>query len=93
VPSREIESLQPDVRQFEPRIALDGGDDGLALLRRIIANAPAHLAPGGVLAVEVGAGQARVVAQSMGEAGFAAIDVRRDYARIERVVSGVVVSA
>lgn len=90
IPSRELESLQPDVRDFEPRMALEGGDDGLAFLRRIVAAAPSHLTPdGGVLAVEVAAGEAPAVAALFEEAGFGGVNVRRDYARIERVVSGV----
>ncbi|MDP9001366.1 MAG: peptide chain release factor N(5)-glutamine methyltransferase [Myxococcota bacterium] len=90
IPSRELESLQPDVRDFEPRMALEGGDDGLAFLRRIIEIAPSHLIPaGGVLAVEVAAGEAAAVAALFEAAGFGGVDVCRDYARIERVVSGV----
>ena len=88
--SADIGALQPDVRDFEPRLALDGGDDGLAALRRVIAGAPAHMAsPGGILAVEVGAGEASAVVALFEHAGFGQIEVRRDYARIERVVSGV----
>ena len=88
VPTGELPSLMPDVRDFEPRLALDGGDDGLALLRRIVAGAPSHLAPRGVLAVEVGAGEAPDVVGLFEAAGFTGVEVRRDYARIERVVSG-----
>ncbi|MGD0526419.1 MAG: peptide chain release factor N(5)-glutamine methyltransferase [Polyangiaceae bacterium] len=90
VAAGEIASLMADVRDHEPRLALDGGDDGLAMLRRVIAGAPARLVrPGGVLAVEVGAGQAPAVAQLFEQAGFSSIEAKRDYARIERVVSGV----
>ncbi len=90
VPAGEIASLEPDVREFEPRIALDGGDDGLSALRRVVADAPAHLVSrGGVLAVEVGAGEAGAVVALFESAGFSRIEVRRDYSRIERVVSGV----
>jgi release factor glutamine methyltransferase len=89
VANDDIPALMQDVRDFEPRLALEGGDDGLATLRRVVAEAPAHLATGGVLAVEVGAGQAPAVVGLFAQAGFDAVDVRRDYARIERVVSGV----
>jgi release factor glutamine methyltransferase len=85
----EVGSLPPDVREYEPRLALEGGDDGLATLRRIVADAPGRLAPGGVLATEVGAGQAASVVALFERAGFADIEIRRDYGRIERVVSGV----
>jgi release factor glutamine methyltransferase len=85
----EIPALPTDVRQFEPRLALEAGDDGLAVVRRLVAEAPAHLDAGGVLAAEVGAGQAAAVVALFERSGFTAIDVRRDYGRIERVVSGV----
>ena len=88
IPGAEIATLDPDVRDFEPRLALDGGDDGLAVLRRVVAGAPAWLVPGGVLAVEVGAGEAPAVV-ALFERDFAAVEVRRDYGRIDRVVSGV----
>ncbi|MCL2447458.1 MAG: hypothetical protein FWD17_00770, partial [Polyangiaceae bacterium] len=65
------------------------GEDGLDVLRRIVAGAPLHLAPSGVLAVEVGAGEAGRVKDLFAAAGFGAVAVTRDYARIERVVSGV----
>jgi release factor glutamine methyltransferase len=81
-----------DMRDFEPRLALEGGDDGLDVLRRVVAGAPAHLVPGGVLAVEVGAGQAPAVGELFRAAGFAEVEARRDYARIERVVSAVLPS-
>ena len=92
VASGEIPSLQPDVRDHEPRLALEGGADGLDVVRRVVAGAPAHLAPGGVLAVEVGAGQAPAVAKFFEAAGLSAVETHRDYARIERVVSGVLQS-
>jgi len=86
----EIDSLQPDVRDHEPRLALDGGADGLDVVRRIVADAPRSLRPAGTLALEVGAGQAPAVAALLAGGPFAAVEVRRDYAGIERVVSGVV---
>jgi release factor glutamine methyltransferase len=89
VASSEIEELAPEIREFEPRVALDGGRDGLDVVRRIVAQAPCHLAQGGVLALEVGAGEARSVADLLGQRGFADVEVRRDYGRVERVVSGV----
>jgi release factor glutamine methyltransferase len=93
IPTHEIASLDADVRDFEPRLALDGGDDGLAFLRRIVDGARAWLAAGGLLAVEVGAGEAEQVATLFTENGFAGVQVRRDYGRIERVVSGVLKAA
>ena len=89
IASAEIATLMPDVRTFEPRLALDGGDDGLALVRRIVTGARERLAPGGVLAIEIGAGESADVRALVEADGYDAVEVRRDYARIERVVSGV----
>ncbi len=89
VASLEIASLEPEIREHEPRLALDGGDDGLAIVRRIVASASDHLVPGGVLALEVGAGESASVAALFASAGFVRVEVRRDYGHIERVVSGV----
>jgi release factor glutamine methyltransferase len=85
----DLPGIMPDVRDFEPRLALVGGADGLDLVRRVVAGAAPFLVPGGVLAVEVGAGQAPAVAALFERAGYQQIELRRDYARIERVVSGV----
>jgi release factor glutamine methyltransferase len=87
--SDELDDLPADVRDHEPRLALDGGEGGLVLLRTIVANAPTHLADGGVLAVEVAAGQAESVRTLFALAGFSDVEVSLDYGRIERVVSGV----
>jgi release factor glutamine methyltransferase len=89
VVSNEIDSLQPEICCHEPRVALDGGEDGLDIVRRIVRSASAHLARAGVLAVEVGAGSAPAVAELFAQAGFEQVAVVRDYGRIERVVSGV----
>jgi release factor glutamine methyltransferase len=89
IASAEIDALELDVRGHEPRLALDGGDDGLAIVRRIVAGARAHLAGSGCLALEIGYGEAAAAAALLADAGFTAVEVRRDYARIERVVSGV----
>ena len=87
IPSADIDGLAADVRS-EPRLALDGGADGLALVRRLVAEAPELLHPGGCLALEVGAGQADAVEKLLGATGFGGIRCRRDLAGIERVVSG-----
>jgi len=85
----QIDALAPDIARFEPRLALDGGHDGLSVIARIAAQATAHLEQGGVLAMEVGHGQAERAASMLASAGFVEIERARDYARIERVVSGV----
>jgi release factor glutamine methyltransferase len=89
VPSDDIAGLDVDVRDFEPRQALDGGADGLELVRAVVAAAPRHLVPGGVLAVEVGFDQATRTRTLFEAAGFSAIESRRDYGGHERVVSGI----
>jgi release factor glutamine methyltransferase len=89
IPRAEIAELAPDVRDFEPRLALDGGDDGLDLVRRIIEEAPSHLAPGAVLALEIGYGQAAAVTALFEQRGFRDVARDKDYGGVERVVSGV----
>jgi release factor glutamine methyltransferase len=89
IPTGDLAGLAADVRAFEPRHALDGGPDGLDLLRRVIDGAPAFLVPGGALAVEVGAGEAAAVADVFAARGFVDVVRTRDYGRIERVVHGV----
>jgi release factor glutamine methyltransferase len=84
----DIEGLQPDIREFEPRLALDGGADGLDLVRRIVERAPDHLVPGGVLALEIGMGEAAATQALLEARGFTEVRADRDYAKIDRVVSG-----
>jgi release factor glutamine methyltransferase len=71
IASGDIASLAPDVRDFDPHLALDGGTDGLHFYRAIAAAAPTLLAPGGVLVVELGIGQAEPVAHLFAAAGLA----------------------
>lgn len=71
VPAAEMAYLPADVRRWEPRRALDGGDDGLDLVRRVVAAAAAALRPGGWLAVEVGGDQDRALAPTLAAHGFA----------------------
>ncbi len=89
IPTAELATLMPDVREHEPRVALDGGEDGLVLVRRIVQEAPDFLSKGGLLAIEVGAGEAPSAAALLAERGFHDVRIDRDLARIERVVSGV----
>lgn len=88
IPTADLAGLDPEVRLFDPARALDGGVDGLDFYRRIPAAAPAHLAPGGLLAFEVGHDQAPAVGALLAAAGFAAIEVRQDLVGIQRVVLG-----
>lgn len=89
IPDREVEELDPGIRDHEPRLALSGGDDGLSLTRRIASEAPRHLAPGGVLAVEIMAGTSEAVVALLEQEKFQRIEVARDYSGHDRVVSGV----
>ena len=88
ITTSDLAELQPEVRDFEPRLALDGGADGLAAYRVIVREAPKHLNPGGWLLLEVGAGQAQDVAAMLAQSGFTAIISSTDAAGIERVVGG-----
>ena len=85
----DLGGLQPEVRDFEPREALDGGLDGLDFYRKIIPAAPDHLNPGGWLMVEVGIGQAKEVLAMFGKTGrFGELFTAKDPGGIERVVGG-----
>lgn len=84
----DIEKLQPEVRDFEPKIALAGGADGLDFYRQIIPLAPDHLTPGGWLLLEVGAGQSEEVTEIFANNSFSAIFSTKDPAGIDRVVGG-----
>lgn len=87
IPSDEIERLPPEVRLYEPRMALDGGPDGLEIHRRILASAGRFLRPGGLLALEIGADQGKAVVQLLErEKLYDAVEVVRDYAGHDRVV-------
>jgi release factor glutamine methyltransferase len=88
IPSAVIPTLDPDVRSFEPMLALDGGGDGLDFYRRLSAGAGEHLVSGGTLALEVGHDQAEAVAGLLRERGYEDVRATRDLSGIERVVSG-----
>jgi len=72
VPSPELAFLPPEARDYEPRVALDGGRDGLEVLRRVAAEAPRWLAPGGSLLVETSEQQAPAMTRAMTAAGLTA---------------------
>lgn len=92
IPTGEFDSLQPEVRDFEPREALDGGADGLDFYRSIIPDATDHLNPGGWLLFEVGIGQAKRVLELFTQTGrFEELFTAKDPAGIERVVGGRIV--
>ena len=87
ITEREWEALQPEVRLFEPRLALAGGEDGLAVYRRLVREAAERLNTAGWLLMEVGQGQAESVRALVAETKrYGAMDVRLDQAGIERVL-------
>ena len=87
--SADIDSLMPEVRDHDPLIALDGGEDGLDFYRRIIGGARTHLIKGGELLLEIGFDQADEVSEIMKENGFKYIEVVKDYSGNDRVVRAV----
>lgn len=88
ITSADLLALQPEVRDHEPILALDGGPDGLTAYRAIVSQAATHLEPNGWLLLEVGAGQAADVAALLAQAGFGGIITATDPGGIERVVGG-----
>ncbi|TQL66566.1 release factor glutamine methyltransferase [Nocardioides albertanoniae] len=87
VPTTRIADMPPEARDHEHRVALDGGEDGLDVQRRVIAQAPDHLVPGGILVVEAGEDQAPIAAGLMRDQGLAA-EIRHDEETYATAVSG-----
>lgn len=83
-----IHGLIPEIWEYEPMVALDGGDDGLVFYRRIAAQAPDYLVNSGWLLFEIGDTQGEAVADIMLKAGFSDVSVHRDLAGLQRVVKG-----
>ena len=89
IPTSVIDTLQPEVRCAQPRMALDGGGDGLDFYRRIISEAPAHLVVGGRLLLEIGYDQAEAVSDLLREAGYYGIEILKDYGGNDRIATAV----
>lgn len=87
IPTAEIGGLAPEV-QHEPRLALDGGVDGLEAYRRLVPEALRFVVPGGAMVFEIGVGQAPAVAALFASAGLTAVGRHADLAGIERAVDG-----
>lgn len=87
VAAAEIRGLQPEVRDFEPRIALTDESDGLSIVRRIIADTPRFLRPGGLLLIEIGAAQSPFVAAMIDRAIWNEPSFLKDLQSIERTLS------
>lgn len=88
IPTGEILSLMPEVRDFEPENALDGGADGLDFYRKIAGQVKDYLNPGGYVYMEIGYDQGETVSELMRNAGFTEVEVIKDLARNDRVVKG-----
>jgi release factor glutamine methyltransferase len=83
---KELAETQPEVREHEPREALSAGTDSAKDLRRIVAEAPARLESGGLLALETGIGQHEALCAAAKEAGFGAVESRKDLTGRDRFV-------
>jgi release factor glutamine methyltransferase len=81
-----IGQLSPEVSRFDPHLALDGGEDGLAAYRAIAEGLAGHLKPAGTLIVEIGSEQGLEVGALFANAGFNGIDIRKDLAGLDRAI-------
>jgi len=86
IPTKIIEGLQPEVRDHEPMLALDGKEDGLYFYRKLALESRPHLAPGGAVYFEIGYDQGEAVSGLLMDAGFGEIQVVKDAAGLDRVV-------
>ena len=92
IASAEVDRLMPEVRDHEPRMALDGTEDGLYFYRRIIEKAGKHLVSSGMLFFEIGYDQGQAVSELMRTEGYCEVQVVQDYAGLDRVVFGTYVT-
>ena len=88
IETEEIAQLMPEVRDHEPRLALDGMSDGLYYYRSIVSQCRDYLKEDGALLFEIGAGQGAAVSELLKEAGFVSVQVIKDLAGLDRVVAG-----
>jgi release factor glutamine methyltransferase len=86
IPTGELAGLMPDVREHEPSLALDGGADGLTLLRHILQSGLAHIEPDGLLVLEFALGQGPALLSLAEQAGWTQVTVRKDLTGRERVL-------
>ena len=87
IKSDDIACLQPEINKWEPRNALDGGEDGLNYYRTIFSEARAYLMVSGVIFLEIGEGQAEEVSEIAAQNCFRNISVIKDYSGIERIIA------
>ena len=86
IPSKEMDSLPENVKNFEPHLALNGGPDGLDIYRKLIPQSFAKLKPGGMIFLEIGPAQAMEIMQ---KSGFKDTKIQKDYSGIDRILQGV----
>jgi release factor glutamine methyltransferase len=87
IPSADIAGLPPEVGDFEPLTALDGGADGLSLARSIMVGARDRLAPRGLLAMELDTGRCEAAAAELENLGYQEVTVRKDLSGRDRIVT------
>ncbi len=83
-----IATLEPEVRDHDPRLALDGGAEGLEIIRRIVEQAGKWLLAGGLLALEIGDDQGSAVKALLEQAGFVDVQIKKDYSELDRMALG-----
>lgn len=86
IPTSQMQALQKEVRDYEPRLALDGGSDGMDLYRRLVPQAMELLKPGGTLLMEIGPPEVKKITEA---AGFADVRLIKDYAGLDRIICAV----
>lgn len=85
IPTADIPGLQREV-QFDPALALDGGEDGLTIIKRLIESIPGKIAPNGLVALECGEGQAQPVRNFLARQNYRDVSIMKDYRGIERIL-------
>jgi release factor glutamine methyltransferase len=85
IPTREISGLQREV-QRDPVLALDGGEEGLTVIKQLIESLPARLAPNALVALEIGSGQSKRVREILAVHNYRDISIEKDYEGIERIL-------
>jgi release factor glutamine methyltransferase len=85
IPTEELNTLQREVK-FDPRSALDGGKDGLTIIKRLIESVPGKIVSNGLIALELGYGQSEKVSEFMADQNYRDISIRKDYQGVERLL-------
>ena len=85
IPTADLNALQREVK-FDPALALDGGKDGLTIIKRLIESVPGKIVPNGMIALEFGQGQAERIGEILAENNYRDISIKKDYQGIERLL-------